>query len=88
MMFSLVEIIILLVAVIGSGTMAALIMHVHARLQRLESGFDPADKPAALVAKIDALRIDVESLQNTVERLTERTDFTERLLEEKTGEET
>ena len=85
-MFSLVGIIILLTAVIGSSTLVAFAAWLIVRLQKLERGLPPHSEVPALSAQIEALKGELESLHGTVERLSERTDFTERLLESKTGD--
>lgn len=86
MMFGIVEMIILLVAVIGSGVMSAFLVWFIGRLRALERGLQDKGDVPALSAQIAALQGEVDSLQGTVQRLTERAEFTERLLEEKTGE--
>lgn len=70
-MSSLQDLLILLVAVAGSGSMVGLIAWFHSRLKRLEKNRGQ---------EIERLALDVESARADIVQLTERLDFAERLL--------
>lgn len=80
-MFGLVEIIILLVAVAGSGITAAFYMWLINRLRDVDRRIEASANPQLLAD----LETEVQRLHATVDQLAERTEFAERLLEGKTG---
>lgn len=83
--FGLIELIILLVAVAGSGVMMAILTWIYLRIKDLPSGthFDGA----LLTEEIQRLREDFGLLQSEVTGLAERVDFTEKLLNPGGGDE-
>lgn len=75
---------LLVVVVIGSAGMVAVLGWLHQRLARLE-GHGPAEA-GRIAGEGNDLREQVRLLEDEVERLTERVDFTEKLLERPRGE--
>lgn len=76
--FGVVEMMVLLAAVAGSGTMAWLLMWLHGRLKRLETGGGQDTERLAL--QIDAVREQLGATRDEVMELYERLEFAERLL--------
>jgi hypothetical protein len=76
-MSSLQDLLLLIVAVAGSGTMVGLIAWFHGRLRQLERGRHGEAEGAAR---------DIEALRGEVAQLSERLDFTERMLAQARGE--
>lgn len=71
------EVLILLAAVFGSGTMVAVGGWFVVRLRRLEAA---AERNAELAAQVDALREQLAGASDELGELAERVDFAERLL--------
>lgn len=83
--FGLIELIVLLVAVAGSGVMMAILTWIYLRIKDLPTGtrFDGS----LLTEEIQRLREDFGLLQSEVTSLAERVDFTEKLLNPGEGDE-
>lgn len=79
---TLVELIVLVVAVAGSATMTGAAVWFWTRVKRLEEGRG-AGLPTGpeLRLQVEALRDDLEASRERTRSLTERVDFLERLLE-------
>jgi outer membrane murein-binding lipoprotein Lpp len=81
--FGTAEILILLAAVAGSGTMVGVGSWVFQRIRRLEEAV-PASRQQIerLTEEVDQLRDELAEAKSRAVRLAERADFTERLLTE------
>ena len=79
-MFSVATILIIFAAAAGSGTMVAIIAWFLNRLKSLESGGSSGHELRRLSSELDDLRADLLATHSEVKDLTERLDFTERLL--------
>ena len=77
MITSLTALILIIVAVAGSTAMVGIIAYLLHRIGRVEAG---PNGDARLLEQIDAQRLELAELQDEVASLTERLDFTERLL--------
>lgn len=71
--------VLLIIAVVGSAGMSAVLFWIANRINRIE-GRGP-EEVRHLVAETEELQEQVMLLQSEVQRLTERVDFTEKLLE-------
>lgn len=78
MNFGVVELMVLLAAVAGSGTMVALLMWFAGRLRRLETG--GGRDVEQLAQQVEALREQLGATRDEVLELHERVEFAERLL--------
>lgn len=79
-MFSAIAVLLLiLVALVGSSAVIYVLTRIFNRVERLESRHSGADA-RRLEAELERLREEVDATSHTVDRLTERLDFTERLL--------
>lgn len=79
-MLSLAVVLIILTAVTGSGIMVAILMTIANRLKMLESGGSGPAELNQLAREVDNLRAELETASSDIGNLTERLDFTERLL--------
>lgn len=80
-MIGLAELLLILVAVTGSTVMVAFFAWVVFRLKRLEEARGTsAPELRELTQRIDALRQELQIANDDVAKLSERMDFTERLL--------
>jgi hypothetical protein len=77
---SLTILLLILVAVAGSGIMSVFMFSVLSRLRQLESSSDhqPSELPSG---QLNALADELSSLRDQLEALEQRTEFQERLLE-------
>ena len=78
-MFTVTGLIVLIAAVLGSGTMVAVLAWLAFRVRRLEAGEGVADR-ARLLDEIEDLREEVEAARRQTRALEEQVDFMERLL--------
>ena len=79
-MFSVATVLIIFAAAAGSGTMVAIIAWFLNRLRSLESGALSGHELQRLSSELDDLRADLLATHSEVKDLSERLDFTERLL--------
>ncbi len=79
-MMSLTVLFIIFAAVIGSGVMMAILTWVFMRIRSLESGGGGRAEIARLTEEVDSLRAELHATHSDINDLTERLDFTERLL--------
>ena len=79
-MFTAAEVLILLAAVVGSGSMVGFLSWALYRLRRLERRDTGSGAFEALTAQLETLRYELEAVHGEVARLKEQADFTERLL--------
>lgn len=84
-MFTTAEVLILLAAVAGSGSMVGFIGWTLYRLRRLERRDTGSGAFESLTGQMDTLRDELESVHGDVAKLKEQADFTERLLTTKSG---
>jgi septal ring factor EnvC (AmiA/AmiB activator) len=70
-------VLILLAAVIGSGSMVAVGMWLYSRVRRLEG---EKREIVSLSGKVDEVREQLDQVQTHLGELHERVDFTERML--------
>ena len=80
MVFSVVGFLVLLVAVIGSGSMVGILGWLLYRIKQLEAGARPSNELTRILEHLDELRDDMNLTRNEVSELSERVEFTERLL--------
>jgi len=79
--FGLAELLLILVAVGGSGIMVAFLAWLVYRLKRLEeSRAVGGPELRELIERIETMQTELLSMRDDVGELTERVDFTERLL--------
>lgn len=74
-MFTVVQLLILIVAVIGSGSMVAALAWLFYRSRNLEGR-----EYGSLTDQVESLRAELETVSSEMARLQEQADFTERLL--------
>ncbi len=79
-MISLAVLLLVLVAVVGSGVMSGLIFWFTSRLKRLESKQE-AGETGLLSSHLDELSAEISAVREQLDRLEQRTEFHERLLE-------
>ncbi len=80
----LVELLILLAAIGGSGSIVAVLAWLWHRVKRLEETGGLGGKDAErIIAELERMRDEVSESQDGVKMLRERLDFLERLLESK-----
>ena len=73
-------VLIILAAVLGTAVFVSLIAWFANRLQRLESGGGGASEIGRLESELDDLRAELQQAHADISDLSERLDFTERLL--------
>ncbi len=78
---SIAFLILMLIAVVGSGTMAAILVWMWNRIRQLEGGRQDRSELGNIYERMDAVRDQLFSLEDEMARLNERVDFTEKLLE-------
>jgi outer membrane murein-binding lipoprotein Lpp len=75
------EVLVLLAAVAGSGSMVGLLAWIHGRLGRLDRENSLLrSQSERLAIEVDALREELVADRERIARLAERAEFTERLL--------
>jgi len=77
--FNVVGLIVLIIAILGSGGMVAVLAWLGFRIRRLEEGVGAADR-RQLLDEVDRLREEVEAARRETRALEEQVDFMERLL--------
>ena len=80
MISSLTALLIIFAAVIGSTAMMGTIAYLLHRIRRIESGTIGETGPHMLLDQVSDLREDLLKVQDEMSGLTERLDFTEKLL--------
>jgi hypothetical protein len=75
-----VALLILFAAVIGGAAMIGTLAYFSSRLRRLEAGSPQDDGSRRLADQMDGMVEELLALQEEVAGLTERLDFTEKLL--------
>ena len=79
-MISMVYLMILLVAVIGSGVLTGWLFWLMSRLRRLESVREMGES-GLLSSHLDGLTAELSAMREQLDLLEQRTEFTEHLLE-------
>ncbi len=80
MALSFLALFILFAAVIGTAAMVGTLAYLFSRIRRLEGG-DPANQsPGQLTGQMNGIEAELMALQEEVANLSERLDFTEKLL--------
>jgi hypothetical protein len=80
MISSLTVLFIIFAAVIGSTAMGGVLVYLLSRIRRIESGPPSAPPSRALAEDLARLESELEAMRDDVSALSERLDFTERLL--------
>jgi len=78
---SLVALLIIFAAVLGSMTMVGILAYFLHRIRRLESADTREVAIEGMIDEMEAMRTEMLTAQNEMLALAERLDFTERLLE-------
>lgn len=81
-MISIVAILIIIAAVVGSAFMTGALLTLWQRIRRLESGGAPPNSLDQASRQLDLLLEQMQSVADDMGELRERMDFTERLLVE------
>ena len=79
-MFSIAGLFIMFAAVLGSGSMVAVLGWMFFRIKALEAGQGNSGELGQLLEQIDEIHENLDLTRQEVAELTERLDFTERLL--------
>jgi outer membrane murein-binding lipoprotein Lpp len=77
---SLTALLVIFAAVIGSTAMMGLVGYFLHRIRQVEARISSEESPQQLVAHVDAMRGELLAVQEEMSALSERLDFTERLL--------
>lgn len=80
MISSLTVLFIIFAAVIGSAAMVGVFAYILSRVRRLEPGASGVVDASALEQQLGQVQAEIEAMKEDVSALTERLDFTERLL--------
>jgi len=75
------DLLLILILVVGSGTMAVLLGWMWHRISKLEGGREDRSELGNVYQQLDALRDQVFAAEDEMARLNERVDFTEKLLD-------
>lgn len=78
--FSFAIILLILTAVVGSAAMSGVIFWLTSRLRRLESAREPGGTDL-LSSHLDELTAELSVVRDQLDKLEQRTEFNERLLE-------
>jgi Tfp pilus assembly protein PilO len=81
---NMVFMLILLVAVIGTGVLTGWVVWTMSRLRRLESARE-AGETGLLSSHLDELTAELSAVRDQLDMLEQRTEFSERLLEGRTS---
>jgi outer membrane murein-binding lipoprotein Lpp len=73
--------ILMLLAVVGGGTMVAILGWIMSRMKQLESRPGDRSELGIISQQMDALRDQLFAVEDEMAKLNERVDFTEKLLE-------
>jgi hypothetical protein len=77
---SLTALLVIFAAVIGSTAMMGLIGYFLHRIRQVEARISSEEGPHQMVAHVDSMREELLAVQEEMSALSERVDFTERLL--------
>ena len=80
MVIGLVALLIIFAAVIGSVAMAGTLAYLLHRIRQIEAGSTGQAGSHQLVDQVDLMREELLAVQTEMSALTERLDFTEKLL--------
>lgn len=80
------QLLILIAAVIGSGSMVGILAMIMRRLQRLESGDRGPGSPELLASQLNAIQVELEMMREEVTRLSDQGRFMEQLLGESSAD--
>lgn len=80
MVVSIGAVLVILAAVLGSSVLMAVFALLWYRLRKLESGNVGASELLRLGEEVDGLRAELQATHADISDLSERLDFTERLL--------
>lgn len=72
---------LVLIAVVGSGSMVAILGSMWNRIRQIEGGREDRWELGKISQQLDAVRDQLFSVEDEMARLNERVDFTEKLLE-------
>lgn len=72
---------LVLIAVVGSGSMVAILGSMWNRIRQIEGGREDRWELGKISQQLDAVRDQLFSVEDAMARLNERVDFTEKLLE-------
>ena len=78
---TIAALLLILILVVGSGTMAVLLGWMWHRISKLEGGREDRSELGNVYQRLDALRDQVFAAEDEMVRLNERVDFTEKLLD-------
>jgi outer membrane murein-binding lipoprotein Lpp len=78
---SIAILILMLLAVVGGGTMVAILGWIMSRMKQLESRPGDRSELGIISQQMDALRDQLFVVEDEMAKLNERVDFTEKLLE-------
>ena len=78
---SIAALLMILILLVGSGTMAVLLGWMLYRVKRLEGGREDRSELGTIYQQLDALRDQVFAAEDDMAKLNERVDFTEKLLD-------
>ena len=78
---NLAILVLIMVAVICSGSVVAIVGGLLNRIKQVEGRREDASDLAEISRQLDAVRDQIFSVEDEMTRLTERVDFTEKLLE-------
>ena len=79
-MFSIAGLFVMFAGIVGSGAMVGLVGWLFFRIKQLEAGAGASEELGQLLEQLDDLREGLDLTRQDVSELTERLDFTERLL--------
>ena len=78
---SIAFLVLILIVLVGSGTMAAILGWMFYRIRQLEGGREDRSELGNIYQQLDAVRDQVFAFEDEMARLNERVDFTEKLLD-------
>lgn len=81
-MFTVAQLLILIAAVIGSGSMVGILAMIMRKLHRLESGDRDSGGVGLLASQVSEVQAELDAMRDEVARLTDQTRFMEQLLGE------
>ena len=78
---SILALMLILIAALGSGAMVAIFAWFYQRMKRLEGGRNDGSDWTLMAEQLDVVRDQLSAMDDEMTRLNERVDFTEKLLE-------